>query len=431
MIAACWLVHALILAPPSGGQTGASGQDEAPAEAAEAAEQAPEAEPGPSAGSERGPAYADVLTPLPEAERDEAAAKQLMASAKAAFLDERFEEAIEFLAEAYRTYPYVTLLYSLGSAHRRAYELDGDIEHRRLSIRRYQQYLSAAPDAEHADLAQNYLTALLADRDLGEVEAEVHTRILISTIAEDASMSLDGGAPLPAPGVISVEPGTHEILVRAPGYHDYLRRVDVPEGATYQIQAELEELPAVLVIEGPKKAWVRLDGDVIGRLPLSEAIRAVPGEHALVVTKNGRDPFTKEFRLERDGWTSVRAELPVSNQRVASYFLLGLGGAGLIGGAIQLGYALDRQRQALVLADQRTSDQLSTEEYQRYLELVDRRNVLRTGALISGIAGGALLVTGVVLFAYDNPRLASARGLARVAPVLGPEQLGLVASLRF
>src|SRR5690606_26691380 len=100
--------------------------------------------------------YADVLVPLPEAERDEAQAKKLMAAAKAAFGDERFEEAIEFLAEAYRTYPYVTLLYSLGSAHRRAYERDGDVEHRRLSIRRYQQYLSAAPDAEFADLAQNY-----------------------------------------------------------------------------------------------------------------------------------------------------------------------------------------------------------------------------------------------------------------------------------
>ena len=38
---------------------------------------------------------------------------------------------------------------------------------RRLSIRRYQQYLSTAPDAEYAGRARNYLTALLAERDLG------------------------------------------------------------------------------------------------------------------------------------------------------------------------------------------------------------------------------------------------------------------------
>jgi tetratricopeptide (TPR) repeat protein len=415
-----WLACVVLLAPP--------GERAPKADSEAAAAESAGAEPG---SEQRSPAYADVLEPVPEDQRDEAAAKQLMASAKAAFRDERFEEAIEFLAEAYRTYPYVTLLYSLGSAHRRAYEQGGDIEHRRLSVRRYQQYLSAAPDAEYADLAQNYLTALLAERDLGELEAEVVTRILVSTPAEDATMILDGGAPLPAPGVLAVDPGAHEILVRAPGYRDYRRSIEVPEGTTYQIQAELEDRPADIAVEGPKGAWVRLDGRVIGRLPLNHAVSVEPGVHVVGVAKNGHEPHTEDLELERDGSQVVRADLRVSNQRVASYFLMGLGGAGLVTGAIQLGLALERQHQAQSLADQRLADQLSTQEYERYVEFLDQRNALRMGATIAGLAGGALLVTGVVLFAYDNPQAARRRGLRAVAPMLGPGSAGLVTSLRF
>jgi tetratricopeptide (TPR) repeat protein len=380
----------------------------------------------PASDPPRSAAYADVLEPLPEDQRDEAAAKRLMDSAKTAFRDERFEEAIEFLAEAYRTYPYVTLLYSLGSAHRRAYEIDGNVEHRRLSIRRYQQYLSEAPDGESSSLAQNYLTSLLAERDLGSIEAEVVTRILVSTSAEEATMRIDGAAPLPAPGVISVEPGTHELHVSAPGYAEFVQRVDVPEGATYQIDAALIGLDGSLVVEGPKRAWVRLDGNVVGRLPLANPLRAAPGPHVLVVSKPGHEPFSVDIELERDGWRSVRAPLEQSNQRIASYFLFGLGTAGLVATGVQFAFALDRETRARELDQRRSDAQLSTVDYDRYLEYVDQRNTMRTGAIISGIGGGVLLLTAVVLFVYDNPRLTAGSGVARRwAPSIGPGQAGV------
>jgi hypothetical protein len=387
----------------------------------------PEAPP-PTSDAPRSTAYVDVLEPLPDDQRDEAAAKRLMESGKIAFKADRFEDAIELFAEAYRLHPHVTLLYSLGSAHRRAYEMDLDVEHRRLSIRRYQQYLSEAPDGESASLAQNYLTALLAERDLGSIEQEIITRILVSTSAEDASMSVDGAAPVPAPGVISVEPGNHELHVTAPGYAEFVQRVDVPEGATYQIDATLTGLDGSLVIEGPKRAWVQLDGNVVGRLPLAP-VRAAPGPHVLVVSKAGHQSLSVDVELERDGWRSVRAPLDLSNQRIASYFLFGLGAAGVIAGGVQLAFALDRQASAAELNDRRADGQLSTVDYDRYLEFVDQRNTMRTGALISGIGGGVLLLTGVVLFVYDNPRLAGTEVARRFAPTVGPGQAG--ALLRF
>jgi hypothetical protein len=263
--------------------------------------------PPPEGDAPRSIAYVDVLEPVPEDQRDETAAKRLMESGKVAFRAERFEDAIELFAEAYRFHPHVTLLFSLGSAHRRAYELDGNVEHRRLSIRRYQQYLSEAPDGESSSLAQNYLTSLLAERDLGSIELAVVTRILVSTSAEDATMSVDGATPVPAPGVISVEPGDHELHVTAPGYAEFVQRVDVPEGATYQIEASLTGLDGSLVIEGPKRAWVQLDGNVVGRLPFADPLRAAPGPHVLIVSKAGHEPLSLDVELERDGWRSVRA----------------------------------------------------------------------------------------------------------------------------
>jgi tetratricopeptide (TPR) repeat protein len=391
---------------------------------------APPESPAPASDPPRSAAYADVLAPLPEDQRDEAAAKRWMDSAKTAFRDERFEEAIEFLAEAYRTYPYVTLLYSLGSAHRRAYELDGNVEHRRLSIRRYQQYLSEAPDGESSSLAQNYLTSLLAERDLGSIEAEVVTRILVSTSVEAATMSIDGATPLPAPGVISVEPGTHELHVSAPGYAEFVQRVDVPEGATYQIDAAMIGLDGSLVIEGPKRAWVRLDGNVIGRLPLAGPLRASPGPHVVVVSKPGHDSLSVDIELERDGWRSVRAPLDLSNQRIASYFLFGLGSAGLVAAGVQFGFALDREARAAELDQRRRDAQLSTVDYDRYLEYVEQRNTMRTGAIMTGVGGGVLLLTAVVLFVYDNPRLTAGPNVARRwSPTIGLGQAGAV--LRF
>jgi tetratricopeptide (TPR) repeat protein len=389
----------------------------------------PEATP-PTSDPPRSTAYVDVLEPLPEDQRDEATAKRLMESGKMAFRADRFEDAIELFAEAYRLHPHVTLLYSLGSAHRRAYEMDGNVEHRRLSIRRYQQYLSEAPDGESSSLAQNYLTALLAERDLGSIEQEVQTRILVSTRVEEAMMSVDGATPVPAPGVISVQPGPHELHVTAPGYAEFVQRVDVPEGATYQIDAALIGLDGSVLIEGPKRAWVQLDGNVVGRLPLTAPLQTAPGPHVLVVSKAGHEPFSADIEVEREGWQSVRASLDRSNQRIASSFLFGLGGAGLIAGAAQLGYALDREAKAAELQRRRTEMQLSTADYQRYLDLVDERNAMRTGAIIAGIGGGVLLLTGVVLFVYDNPRPSSGGEVARRwAPTVGPGQAG--AMLRF
>jgi hypothetical protein len=97
---------------------------------------------------------------------------------------------------------------------------------------------------------------------------------------------------------------------------------------------------------------------------------------------------------------------------------------------VQLAFALDHEASANELDERRNAAQLSTVDYDRYLEFVEQRNTMRTGAIISGIGGGVLLLTGVVLFVYDNPRLTAGSKVARRwAPTVGPGQAG--AMLRF
>jgi hypothetical protein len=212
-----------------------------------------------------------------------------------------------------------------------------------------------------------------------------------------------------------------------------VRSFDVPAGTTFQVQAELLDKPGTLGVEGPNGAVVRLDGRVVGRLPLVDPVEAVPGPHVVTVTKNGYRPFTKDITLQRDGSGEVRAVLDVSNQRFTSYFFMGLGGAGLVVSGVLAGLSAQRQGRALVLDDKRLMQQLSTGEYDRYLELVHSRDALRSGAVLSGLGGAVIFVTGVVLFAYDNPRLGASGGLARLraVPVFGGGTTGVAASLRF
>jgi hypothetical protein len=48
---------------------------------------------------------------------------------------------------------------------------------------------------------------------------------------------------------------------------------------------------------------------------------------------------------------------------------------------------------------------LETDEYQRYLDLIDRRNGLRAASIATGAVGLGLVVTGVVMFALDRPQV--------------------------
>lgn len=350
-----------------------------------------------------GPAYAEELETLPVDQQDVDEAFTLFKSGHAAFGEQRFAEAIEFFAEAYRHAPRANLLYSVGQAHKKLYEAELDPKQRRFAILRYAQYLQVAPTGEFAVDVSRYMTSLMAQAELAvPVNSAPVTRIMVSTSVENAWMQIDDGEKMPAPGVAFVEPGRRRVAVGAEGHATTTRTIEATEGALSVVDSELPVLPAELVIRGPKGATVSVDGRRVGRLPLGRTVVVAPGIHFVAVTRNGDAAYTRQLEVGPDETVRVDATLRKSTQRILSYSMLGAGGASLIASAVTLGLSLDAQAEA---KDLENAVGLQGEGYQRYLDQIERRNGFRATSIATGAVGAGLLVTGAVLFVLDRPQI--------------------------
>jgi hypothetical protein len=94
-----------------------------------------------------------------------------------------------------------------------------------------------------------------------------------------------------------------------------------------------------------------------------------------------------------------------------------------------MGFALQHQAQADKLEQRRVDGQLSTAEYQSYLDRVHQRNNSRAAAVLSGLGGGLLMLTATILFVNENTRPQARAVARRWTPSVGPGQAGVV--LRF
>lgn len=394
----------------------------------------------PSALPLEGPAFAEELRVRPAERQNRDEAFGIFKNGLTVYQEGRYLEAIEFFALAYETYPSKDLLFSMGQAHRRLYEDSGDVRHRRLAILRYSQHMRV--EGNRSDEAFKFMSALLAESELGAVdEVEAVTRVMVSTPVEGAWMRIDGGEREAAPGVIRVDPGKHDVEVGADGFATSAQAVNVPEGATLQLSFPLVALPAKLTVTGPKEAEVAVDGRRVGTLPLPQALVLEPGVHFIAVTRNGQVAFTRQVQVGNDETLGVEATMRDSTQRVLSYTMFGLGGAGVVASGITMGLAFAAQAQAQDI-DERLDNEGngSSADYQRYLDEVEKRDRYRAASITTGAIGLGLMVTGVVLYVVDKPQVdvpVFDRGTARrgprwtAAPVLGRDMVGASAALRF
>lgn len=387
----------------------------------------------------QGPAYADKIATRPPEQRDQAAMEQLFASGAKAYREGRFEAALEAFVAAYEAYPNPSLIYSAGSCHRRLFLMTGDATQREFATRRYTDYLLEEPHGKYSVQAQEYLNSLRVIEASG-MDEEVLTRLLVAASVDGAMVSVDGGESTDAPAVLSVDPGPHEVTVEAPGYHPFTQRIEVPEGTTPQVQAELRQIDARLSVRGPSGAAVLVDGLEVARLPMNDPVPLAPGAYEVVVAKSGYETYRREVTVERDEDVALDAPMRVSTKRVLAYTLMGLGGGAAVASGVFTGLALDAQRRALDLNDQREGDGIPEDAWSPYDSWRDKRDTYTTTAIATGIAGGALLITGGILMAIDRPETGkretpgkTPKRTARIiaAPVLSPTSVGATARLKF
>jgi hypothetical protein len=195
----------------------------------------------------------------------------------------------------------------------------------------------------------------------------------------------------------------------------------------------------------PEDAKVTLDGENVGRGVLNTDINADPGDHMIKVRADGKKDFDKKVELnDKNSPLAVtvaledapkpppniggggRIETP-PDQGISTLRMTGLvvGGVGILSGIAAgtmgiLTLVFDanaktiRRREPCLMACQAEADQ-------------ERNKALgaQTGAILTGIIGGVLIATGVVLFIVGgNKKAEPAKTTLMLVPSASPQLSG-------
>ncbi len=321
--------------------------------------------------------------------------------------------AIKAFEEAYRRSNRSGLLFSIAQAHRMEYFARNNPARLRDAVGYYQKYLAAEPKGKRAAEVSEYLARLkpLLPSDAAEPRAPTaptaptKPRVMISSPTPGVHVTFDGRS-VSHPFIQEVSAGKHKLLLSAPGFADYTREivVDAKEGAP-AFDIPLKELPASVEIVAPDGAEVTLDGRLLGVTPLP-TLPVPSGRHFLAVTKNGKKAWSQEIVLARGQKKRVETSLEATGQRTASWILIGVGAAGVVGGGV-LGYlAVRKQSDAQDIRDASTgAGGLPQSDFSRYQSLRQSRDDLRLAAFVTAGTGLGIGSLGLALNIFDEPKV--------------------------
>ena len=352
-----------------------------------------------------------AAAPFASAEGTVDQAKALFNAGASAYASGQFEAAIQAFESANKLVPKPAIVFSIAQAHRRQYFLDKNPEHLRTAVSKYHQYIDqVAEGGRRADAAQ-----ALAELEpmLSKIGGEAATapgpaakepaRLMVMTQTEGAAVALDGNAGKEAPLAAEVTPGKHHVKVTAAGFFDDERDVLAIDGTLIPVDVVMRERPAHLSLRAPDNAQVTLDGRPVGITPLGAAVDVAAGTHLLAVAKNGFKAHTEEVDLARDERKELVVHLAPSGQRVAAYSLFIGGGAALLAGGAFTVAALTKQGDAQSILDRRTSADITEADAASYDRARKSRDDWNRVSIVAYGIGGAALLTGVVLYAFDQP----------------------------
>lgn len=348
------------------------------------------------------------------------AREYFQAGAQAYTLGE-FGAAIQAFEQAYAIAPRPAVLFSMAQAERRLYFLSQEPTHLQRAVDMYRRYLAEEtqaarkPDAVQAlsELEPLLLRVASPSSKVAPVAGDAArlppptptpspTRVMISSPAQGAILSLDRQTPATSPLVREVEPGEHVVRIDAPGYRPAERRVIAVSGELVTVDVPLAEKPALLEVQAPADAQLSVDGRVQGRCPFPKPLELSPGNHLITVSKSGFIGIAREQNLVRGQTTVFTAPLRRSGQRTAAMYLLGASASALTTSLI-LGYIASNQSSA---ADSflrlRGKRDLSAADLAEYSSARSDYDKIQSAAWLSAGVGVALGIAGLVLRNYDS-----------------------------
>lgn len=299
--------------------------------------------------------------------------QQTIDQAQEQYNGRRYGDALESFLKAYEASNFPGLLFPIARCHEELGQLDE-------AARAYQGFLDRAdapPDARgKADMALRLLRKRMSVGTL-----------VVQVSPFGADVAIDGNSIGPAPvAPLKLDPGTHELLVRAPDFTPSTHVVEVGGGKTVTVVVTLVRAPAINA--GP-------DG---------------PGGPTLIkMTSAGGDSFAR--------WTWVS---------------LSVGAAAVVVGGIVYGLG-ERDHQQITSADgYGTAGTVGMTRIQALALDASGDEKKLTGAVLMSV-GGAAVLTSVVLFVLRRGGETPASSARDVSPGLsvGPGNTALTLSGRF
>lgn len=346
-------------------------------------------------------------------------ARRLFEAGARAYKAGDFRAAIQAFEQAYRVEARPNILFSIAQAHRRQYVLDKRAGHVAVAIKYYREYLSKVPQGGRrgdavAGLGEMEPLAAQLERD-GQLQpigvSESGTRLVVSSSSDGATIALDDAPDArPAPLIAEVKPGKHMIRLKAPGYADERREIEVAPGGVTALDIPLRELPARVAIGGYRGAEVSVDDRSVGVLPFTAPLEVTPGRHVVRVAKGGHEDHVQTIDVTRSGALTIEAHQARTTQRNLAYGMLG-GGALAAATGLVLGLsALEQQGVANGIKADIDAGKVvcrgdACPKLDTYNAAVTARDRLRiTSGVLAGV-GVAAAVTGMFLYLFDEPKL--------------------------
>ncbi len=165
-----------------------------------------------------------------------------------------------------------------------------------------------APQSVNVTVTAGAQTVARADLTT-QPEKPVTARLRVVTPVPNAEVFIDGASAGPAPyDHNDLAPGKHYVSVRARGYAEWKREVDLDPATPTTLSAELSASGTVKVLSNVSGAMVMIDGQVVGKTPVVlDNISA--GEHLVEVKQPGYMDAKQPFHLDGGEQKILAADL--------------------------------------------------------------------------------------------------------------------------
>ena len=339
-------------------------------------------------------------------------AKESFKAGATAYAAGDYLAAIQALDAAYQLTPLPAIAFSLAQAQRRQYFVDHLREHLDRSIVLFRQYVELAPGGSRRSDALDALSQLeplaaaqpkSAAAAASRVDSLTRTRVLLTTDAPGARLTLDGAPAAASPLIREVEPGKHRVRVDAPGFYPVERELTAVAGELTLTPLSLRERPGTLAIWTSPDADIYIDGAYLSAGGDGVAVQLSSGKHRLAVGQKGHRVALREVTLQRGKTQNIRVELEQTPQRISAQVLFIAGGASLGASLLLSAFAIRAEGGAEEFLGIRAARNVSGAELTTYnTSLLDRdRYRLATGVSLAASAG--FFITGLFLHELDQP----------------------------